>query len=96
MTSTLQTHTTTKKTINHSLRPLSNIRRGETVQLVRIEAGRRLTRRLTELGLTPGVTIQVLHVNGGPILIAVRGTRLAIGRGMADKILVKTPEGEDA
>jgi Fe2+ transport system protein FeoA len=72
------------------------VRRGETVQLIHIDAGRRLARRLTELGLTPGVTIQVLHVNGGPMLVAVRGARLAIGRGMADKILVRTPEDRDA
>ena len=74
-------------------RPLSSVRRGEIVQLTRIEAGRRLSRRLAELGLTPGVTIQVLHVNGGPILIAVRGARLALGKGMAEKIMVITPEG---
>jgi Fe2+ transport system protein FeoA len=93
---------TSKSTITPSakeqnkLRPLTSARRGETVQVVRIEAGRRLSQRLVELGLTPGVVIQVVHVNSGPILIAVRGARLAIGRGMAEKILVKTPEGEDA
>lgn len=78
-----------------AVRPLSSIRRGEMVQLTHIAAGRRLARRLAELGLTPGVTFQVLHVNGGPILIAIRGARLALGRGMAEKIMVKTPEGED-
>ena len=77
-------------------KPLSSIRRGEVVQLTHIEAGRRLAQRLAELGLTPGVKIQVLHVNGGPILIGVRGARLALGRGMAEKILVTTLEAGDA
>jgi Fe2+ transport system protein FeoA len=80
---------------NHRIRPLTSARRDETVQVVRIDAGRRLAQRLMELGLTPGVIVQVVHVNGGPMLIAVRGARLAIGRGMAEKIMVKTPEVED-
>ncbi len=82
----------TKPTENRNARPLSNVGRGETVRLERIEAGRRLSQRLAELGLTPGVTIQVLHVNGGPMLIGVRGARLALGRGMAEKIVVTAPE----
>ncbi len=94
MTSKSTTSPSTQDKRNN-LRPLSTVQRGETVQVVRIEAGRRLSQRLVELGLTPGVVIQTVHVNGGPILIAVRGARLAIGRGMAEKILVKTPEGED-
>lgn len=89
----LQTQSSKAASNSRNVRPLSSIRSGETVQLASIEAGRRLTRRLTELGLTPGVTIQVVHVNGGPLLIAVRGARLAIGRGMAEKILVCAPEG---
>ena len=78
------------------IRPLISARRDEAVQVVRIDAGRRLAQRLMELGLTPGTVVHVVHVNGGPMLIAVRGARLAIGRGMAEKILVKTPEDEDA
>jgi Fe2+ transport system protein FeoA len=57
-----------------------------------IQAGRRLTHRLAELGLTPGVTLSVVQGNGGPLLISVRGSRIAIGRGMAHKLLV-TPVG---
>lgn len=75
--------------VDTRLHPLSACRRGETVRLVRIQAGRHLTRRLVELGLTPGVTMQVVHKNGGPLLIAVRGARLALGRGVAEKILVE-------
>ena len=95
MTTTSQPQALHKRT-NQRTRPLRSVRRGETVQLASIEAGRRLARRLTELGLTPGVSIQVLHVNGGPLLIGVRGTRLAIGRGMADKIMVQSSEDRDA
>ena len=67
---------------------LSSISAGQTVQLDRIDAGRRLKHRLTELGLTPGIKLTIVQNNGGPILITVRGSRIAIGREMAKKIQV--------
>lgn len=69
--------------------PLSMTAPGQSVQLVNIDAGHKLRRRLTELGLTPGVELQVMQDQGGPMLVAVRGTRLALGRGMAHKIMVQ-------
>jgi Fe2+ transport system protein FeoA len=69
--------------------PLTMAVRGQLVRLTKIMAGRKLTHRLTELGLTPGVHFEVLHDHGGPLLLAVRDSRLAIGRGMASKILVE-------
>ena len=73
---------------------LSSVPAGQTVQMARINAGRRLKHRLTELGLTPGVTVTIVQNNGGPILISVRNSRIAIGREMAKKIQV-TPLTEN-
>ena len=67
---------------------LSSVPVGQSVQLARIDAGRRLKHRLAELGLTPGVTLTIIQKNGGPILISVRDSRIAIGREMANKIQV--------
>ena len=65
--------------------------------LNRIEAGRRMTHRLTELGFTPGVRFSILHDSGGPILLSVRGSRVAIGRGMACRMYVEsTSETKDS
>ena len=61
---------------------------GETVRLVKIDAGKKLTHRLTELGLTPGVELMLVHDSGGPLLLSVRDSRVAIGRGMAEKLHV--------
>ncbi|OQY27659.1 MAG: hypothetical protein B6243_12770 [Anaerolineaceae bacterium 4572_5.2] len=58
--------------------------------LVEITAGHGARRRLTELGLTPGVELQVIQDEGGPLLLAVHDSRLALGRGMAHKIMVQT------
>ncbi len=75
-------------TPSKSIKPLSKARANEELELVEINVGRRLTHRLTELGLTPGVKLRVVQVNGGPLLVSVRGSRIAIGRGMAEKLLV--------
>jgi len=69
--------------------PLTMVGTGQPVKLVKITAGRQLCHRLTELGLTPGVCFEVMQDHGGPLLLAVRDSRLALGRGMASKILVE-------
>ena len=68
--------------------PLSCVRMGQVVRLVKIDAGKKLTHRLTELGLTPGVEILLVHDSGGPLLLSVRDSRVALGRGMAGKLHV--------
>ena len=47
-------------------------------------------KRLTDLGLTPGTNVTVVKSApfNGPLEVTVRGSRLAIGRGMASRILV--------
>jgi Fe2+ transport system protein FeoA len=50
----------------------------------------RCLKRLADLGLTPGTDITVVKSApfNGPLEVCVRGSRLAIGRGMASRILV--------
>lgn len=69
--------------------PLSMAPAGQPVRLLVINAGQRLTHRLSELGLTPGVELLIVHDSGGPLLLAVRDSRVAVGRGMAHKIRVE-------
>ncbi len=69
--------------------PLAMASPGEVVQVVDIKAGRGLTRRLADMGLTPGVRIRVISSQmPGPVIIDLRGSRLALGHGVAQKILV--------
>ncbi len=74
--------------------PLSSLAVGEAGCLLRVCAGRRLRRRLAELGLTPGVQITVLQNAGGPVMICVRNSRLALGREMAHKLDVQPVQPE--
>ena len=50
----------------------------------------RCARRLGDLGLTPGTEVTVVKSApfNGPLEVCVRGSRLAIGRGMASRIHV--------
>ncbi len=74
--------------------PLSMVSPDEQVQIVSIGAGCGLQRRLADMGLTPGLKIRVVGSQSrGAVVLDVRGSRLALGRGLAHKIMVKT-EGE--
>ena len=70
--------------------PLTMIRPGKTVMLVAISGGLGLRRRLTDMGLNEGVKFRIVQsLRPGPCIVAFGGTRLAVGHGMAQKILVR-------
>ena len=70
--------------------PLTMVETGKRVRLVSIAGGRRLRMRLAELGLVPGTEIDVINNSlHGPFILGVRGSRIALGRGMAFKIMVE-------
>ncbi len=63
---------------------------GKQVRVVQVDAGRGMQGRLLAMGLIRGAVIRVIMNRGqGPLLIAVGGSRITIGRGMAKKILVQ-------
>ncbi len=74
--------------MNHM--PLAMVRPGDIVTVVNIRAGLGLTRRLADMGLTPGTQIRVINSQmPGPIIIDFRGSRLVLGHGIAQKIMVE-------
>ena len=70
--------------------PLAMVSPGEVVTVVGVRAGWGLTRRLADMGLVPGTTLRVINSQmPGPIIIDLRGSRLVLGHGMAQKIMVE-------
>ncbi|MFW5987293.1 MAG: FeoA family protein [Methanohalophilus sp.] len=69
--------------------PLAMSPSGQSCRICEVCAGRGLKRRLLEFGLTPNSIIQPLGCRKGSILVSVNGTRYALGRGMATKIMVE-------
>lgn len=69
---------------------LSECAAGCEARLTAVRAGRELRARLAAMGLAPGVRLRVVRQSGrGPMVLAVRGMRLAVGRGMAEKLDVE-------
>lgn len=69
--------------------PLSEISAGEEAMIVDFRGGRAVNNRLASLGFTPGVQVCMTQNFGrGPLIVTVRGTRVALGRGEAQRILV--------
>jgi len=56
-----------------------------------VRANRKVTQRLADLGLTPETPIRILKTApfNGPIEVAVRGSKLVIGREIAENIVVQ-------
>jgi ferrous iron transport protein A len=70
--------------------PLSTLKPGERGIVVTLQGGAGFRNRLLGMGITPGAIVQVLEMySAGPIVINISGTRFALGRGMASKILVR-------
>jgi Fe2+ transport system protein FeoA len=69
---------------------LSNLRTSESGSVVRVEGPDDVRRRLVEMGLVPGVHIEVVGTAplGDPIAVLVRGYRLAIRRSEAVGVTV--------
>ena len=68
---------------------LVEIAAGKIVSVSGTSGGKDLVRRLADMGITPGVQLTVIENHRpGPVLVSLRGSRLVLGQGMAEKILV--------
>ena len=73
-----------------NLLALSELKQGQTGKIQFIRGGHTILQRLLDMGLTPGTKITLLKTAPfeGPIEIFVRGSKLALGRGIASKVFV--------
>ncbi|OGV68460.1 MAG: hypothetical protein A3K19_10080 [Lentisphaerae bacterium RIFOXYB12_FULL_65_16] len=68
---------------------LSEVEPGRRVRVEAIRAGRALNARLAAMGLLAGVEVKVIRRSlTGPLVLAIRDTRLMLGRGVARRIQV--------
>ena len=72
---------------------LIDLKQGQKAIIFSIEGGRNVNQRLTDMGLTPGTELEMVRKGRlCPVEIFIRETNLAIGCGVASKILVKVKE----
>jgi ferrous iron transport protein A len=67
---------------------LSMASEDQPVRVIALRAGRNLDRRLTELGLNIGSSLRVVQRQGSGLVVSRGEARIAIGGGMAMKIMV--------
>jgi ferrous iron transport protein A len=69
---------------------LADLPKGTTAIFIAIQSGREAAGRLSSLGFTPGARISILQNYGhGPLVVSVRGSRVALGREEARRILIQ-------
>lgn len=72
---------------------LIDLKEGQKGIIVSISGGCGVTQRLTDMGLTPGTEFKMVRKGRlCPVEISVRRSKLALGCGVASKILVKVKE----
>jgi Fe2+ transport system protein FeoA len=69
---------------------LAKARQGYEYKVVRISGGCDVQVRLASLGILPGQSLRVMQPGSfGPVMIAIKGSKLALGHGVSLKVLVQ-------
>lgn len=69
---------------------LTRAKTNSNLIFIRLEGGGGAMQRLTDMGLLPGERFKVLHNSGfGPVTVLIKGAKVALGHGLASKIIVK-------
>jgi Fe2+ transport system protein FeoA len=77
-------------------RSLALAEAGQKVRITGHRGGRMLRARLLALGLNLGREVEVLQNNRGLIIIGVNGGRVALGRGISQKIITEPAVDSDS
>jgi len=73
--------------------PLGLLSPGQLAIIKNIPAGRRLSAQLTDMGFVNGSKVRIVqNQTSGPLLVSLGDSRVAIGRGIAQKIMVEEVE----
>lgn len=70
---------------------LDRMEMGEEGEIVRIDGGEGMVKRLWVLGIIPGKKIEKVSsiIGRGPVVIRLGRQEIALGRGVAQKVLVR-------
>jgi len=68
---------------------LTDLRHGEKAVITQITGGHGLRKKLAQRGIKEGNQVQMVSSSRGPIVIECCGNQMALGRGMAKRIIVR-------
>ncbi len=69
--------------------PLTMVKVGEPNAIRKVGGKEEIRRFLEKLGFVTGGEVTVVSVTGGNVIVNIKDSRVAIGRDMANKILVE-------
>lgn len=70
--------------------PLNSLQSHQSGIITNLAGGHGMLSRMATLGFTPGAEVTMIQNLGrGPLIVIVRGGRVALGRGEASKIWVR-------
>ncbi len=69
--------------------PLNAIEIGRYAEVNNVIGGEMMCKKLMEMGVNKGSVIEMVRNDSGPLIIRVGESRLALGRGMAQKVMVR-------
>ena len=77
--------------INNLMKRLLQVQPGTSVRVIDFDGGVNLRSKLTQYGIYPGDCLRLLRKAplGGPLLVECNEREIALGRGVAEKILVE-------
>ncbi|HOC46323.1 MAG TPA: ferrous iron transport protein B, partial [Syntrophorhabdaceae bacterium] len=75
--------------MSEELLPVNSLEEGQEAVVRLLSGGEGLTGRLASMGIIPGSRIKLLRKSRGQIIVLASDTRVALGKGQAEKILVK-------
>ncbi len=81
--------------MNGDVYSLSTLEEGEEGFVYILSGGQGFVNRLAGMGIITGTKIRVLRNSGGRVIVLATDTRLALGKGQADKIFIVKKHADD-
>lgn len=73
--------------------PLAMATIGDRVWVVQVNGGQKMVRRLTNMGIVPGVEITIVNrTESGSVIVGLQNCRIGLGAGMAHRVTVTTQQ----
>ena len=69
--------------------PLAMVMAGETRTICEFKGNEEMKRHLQDLGFTRGEKVRVMGENPSGLILMVKGVKLALNRGLANRIMVE-------
>ena len=75
--------------------PLAIVKTGDLAKVLKVGGNTTTKKRLEELGFVVNTIVNVISSHNGDIILNVKGSRLAVTKEMAERIMIELVDRED-